>query len=98
MGKLSILTQLRLWIGSIGWRMFIWGSDTTEEKYWDDVSSAEKTYTAIPSKYEKLQGVGYCCFEISNRRIKIHQFPAAKQMDFLIVQRKYHPRLFGDLF
>ena len=42
MGKLSILTRLRLWIGSIGWRMFIWGADTTEEKYWDDIYELEK--------------------------------------------------------
>jgi hypothetical protein len=42
MGKLSILTRLRLWIGSIGWRMFIWGVDTTEEKYWDDIYELEK--------------------------------------------------------
>jgi hypothetical protein len=42
MGKLSILTRLRLKIGSIGWRMFIWGVDTTEEKYWDDIYELEK--------------------------------------------------------
>ena len=42
MGKLRILTRLRLWIGSIGWRMFIWGADTTEEKYWDDIYELEK--------------------------------------------------------
>ena len=42
MGKLSILTQLRLWIGFIGWKMFIWGADTTEEKYWDDIYELEK--------------------------------------------------------
>ena len=42
MGKLSILTRLRLWIGFIGWRMFIWGADTTEEKYWDDIYELEK--------------------------------------------------------
>ena len=42
MGKLSILTRLRSWIGFIGWRMFIWGADTTEEKYWDDIYELEK--------------------------------------------------------
>ncbi len=42
MGKLSILTQLRLWIGFIGWKMFIWGADTTEEKYWNDIYELEK--------------------------------------------------------
>jgi hypothetical protein len=42
MGKLSILTRLRLKIGVIGWRMFIWGADTTEEKYWDDIYELEK--------------------------------------------------------
>ena len=42
MGKLSILTRLRLWVGYIGWKMFIWGADTTEEKYWDDIYELEK--------------------------------------------------------
>jgi len=42
MGKLSILTRLRLKIGPIGWRIFIWGADTTEEKYWDDIYELEK--------------------------------------------------------
>ena len=42
MGKLSMLTRLRLWIGFIGWKMFIWGADTTEEKYWDDIYELEK--------------------------------------------------------
>ncbi len=42
MGKLSMLTRLRLKIGSIGWKMFIWGADTTEEKYWDDIYELEK--------------------------------------------------------
>jgi len=42
MGKLSILTRLRLKIGSIGWKMFIWGVDTTEEKYWDDIYELKK--------------------------------------------------------
>jgi hypothetical protein len=43
MGKLRILTRLRLWIGSIGWRMFIWGADTTEEKYWNTIYEIEKS-------------------------------------------------------
>jgi hypothetical protein len=42
MGKLSILTRLRLWVGHIGWKMFIWGVDTTEEKYWNDIYELEK--------------------------------------------------------
>jgi hypothetical protein len=43
MGKLRILTRLRLWIGAIGWRMFIWGADTTEEKYWNAIYEIEKS-------------------------------------------------------
>lgn len=42
-----------------------------EEKCWDDVASAEKTYKAIPRKCEELQGIGYCCFEI--RKLKRHR-------------------------
>jgi hypothetical protein len=44
MGKLRILTRLRLWIGSIGWRMFIWGMNTTEEEYWNSMYEWEKLH------------------------------------------------------
>jgi hypothetical protein len=43
MNKQTILTRLRLWVGSIGWKLFIWGADTTEEKYWDDIYEIEKS-------------------------------------------------------
>lgn len=53
MGKLRILTRLRLWIGSIGWRMFIWGMDTTEEAYWNSMYEWEKTYRIQIEKEEE---------------------------------------------
>jgi hypothetical protein len=44
MGKLRILTRLRLWIGAIGWELFIWGMNTTEEEYWNSMYEWEKSY------------------------------------------------------
>ena len=53
MGKLRILTRLRLWIGSIGWKLFIWGMDTTEEAYWNSMYEWEKTYRIQIEKEEE---------------------------------------------
>jgi len=44
MGKLSFMIRLRLWIGSLGWKIFICGMDTTEEEYWDKVYEWEKSF------------------------------------------------------
>lgn len=43
MGNLPLLTRLRLFIGSIGWKLFIWGTMTTENQYWNDVYELEKS-------------------------------------------------------
>jgi hypothetical protein len=53
MGKLRILTRLRLWVGSIGWKLFIWGMDTTEEAYWNSMYEWEKTYRIQIEKEEE---------------------------------------------
>ena len=44
MGKLSIWTRIKLAIGSIGWKLFIWGNSTTEEEYWHEIYLQEKPY------------------------------------------------------
>ena len=44
MGKLRILTRFRLWIGAIGWELFIWGMNTTEEEYWNSMYEWEKSH------------------------------------------------------
>lgn len=43
MGKSSLFIRIRLFIGTIGWKLFIWGSMTTESDYWNDVYELEKS-------------------------------------------------------
>ena len=42
MGELNIFQKIRQLIGNIGWILFIWGNDITEEKYWDLIYEQEK--------------------------------------------------------
>lgn len=42
--KLSLLEQFRLWVGGLGWRLFIWGMNTSEEEYWDSIYEQEKRH------------------------------------------------------
>lgn len=44
MGKLSLITQLKLFISGLGWKMFIWGLGMTEEKYFETIYEQEKFY------------------------------------------------------
>jgi hypothetical protein len=43
MGKPSLFVRIRLFIGAIGWKLFIWGNMTTENEYWDQVYEIEKS-------------------------------------------------------
>jgi hypothetical protein len=43
MGTPSLFIRIRLFIGMIGWKLFIWGNMTTERNYWDDVYELEKS-------------------------------------------------------
>ncbi len=45
MGELTILKRLRILIGDIGWKLFIWGMDTSEENYWQMIYEQEKFRT-----------------------------------------------------
>jgi hypothetical protein len=29
-------------VGNIGWRLFLWGNETTDEKYWCEIYEQEK--------------------------------------------------------
>ena len=51
--KLSLLEQFRLWVGGLGWRLFIWGMNTSEEEYWDSIYEQEKKHREKELKDEK---------------------------------------------
>jgi len=59
-----------------------------KEDRWDDVSSAEKRYKAVPTRYEKLQGLGYCAFEIRNLKKHRQDISRIKQ-EMSNIYRKY---------
>ena len=46
---IGIFKQFKLFVSSIGWKLFIWGMGTTEEEYWEQVYEQEK---AIREEYE----------------------------------------------
>lgn len=44
MGKFTLLERLRYWIAGIGFRVFIWGNQTTENDYLNQVYEVEKIH------------------------------------------------------
>lgn len=44
MGKISVWQNLKNWIASIGWKLFIWGNNTTEEEYWESIYEQELSH------------------------------------------------------
>lgn len=44
MEKLSWLKQIKLWLAKLGFRLFIWGNETTEEDYWEEIYQQEKEF------------------------------------------------------
>lgn len=44
MEPLTLLSKIKIFIAGIGWRLFIWGNDTTEEKYWKEIYEQEKAF------------------------------------------------------
>ena len=42
MGQFTLVERFKLWVSSIGWRLFIWGSGMTEEDYWKEIKSGYK--------------------------------------------------------
>ena len=43
MGNISILKRVKLFIASIGFDLFLWGNDTTQEVYWKQIYEIEKS-------------------------------------------------------
>ena len=52
MGKLNLLTKLKLFIGNVGWKLFLWGNEFTEEEYWERVYEQEKRFREKYNDYE----------------------------------------------
>lgn len=44
MEKVPTLKRIKQWIAGIGFRLFIWGNETTEENYWLDIYEQEKRW------------------------------------------------------
>jgi hypothetical protein len=44
MKKWSLNFKIKQWIAGIGWRLFIWGNETTEGQYWEEIYEQEKNY------------------------------------------------------
>jgi len=44
MKKPSILTAIKQLLASIGWKLFIWGNDTTQEEYWKQIQEQENVF------------------------------------------------------
>jgi len=45
MGKETIKEKIKEKIASIGWKMFLWGSNMTDEEYWKSIYEQEKNLT-----------------------------------------------------
>ena len=44
MGKIELIERIKQWIAVIGWNLFIWGNNITEEEYWQRIYEQEKAY------------------------------------------------------
>jgi len=42
MGELPLWTRLKLWIGGIAWRVFLWANETSEGDYWSYIYEQER--------------------------------------------------------
>ena len=40
----SLGQKIRMFVASIGWKLFIWGNQFTEEEYWSQIYEQEKSY------------------------------------------------------
>ncbi len=41
MKKETLLERLKRFLGSIGWKLFIWGNNFTQEEYWERIFQQE---------------------------------------------------------
>ena len=52
MKRLSIIARIKLYIGSIAWKLFLWGNGFTEEEYWERIYEQEKRFREKYNDYE----------------------------------------------
>ena len=52
MGRLSFIIKLKLFVGGIGWRLFLWGNVFTDEEYWEQIYEQEKRFREKYNDYE----------------------------------------------
>jgi hypothetical protein len=56
MGKISLLKWIKLTLASVGFKLFIWGQETTKEIYWRQIYEIERALAEnVESKYAALQ-------------------------------------------
>ena len=41
MGRVGLIDRLKQFIASIGWKLFIWGNNYTQEEYWESIYQQE---------------------------------------------------------
>lgn len=44
MEKVPTIKRIKMWIAGIGFRLFIWGNETTEEDYWEEIYQQERNW------------------------------------------------------
>lgn len=44
MKEQGIWSRFKSLICSIGWKLFMWGNETTEEEYWEEIYQQEKSW------------------------------------------------------
>lgn len=44
MNERNLLYKIRQFIAGIGFRLFLWGNETTEEDYWEEIYQQEKNW------------------------------------------------------
>lgn len=52
MERLSIIARIKLYIGGIAWKLFLWGNEFTEEEYWERIYEQEKRFREKYNDYE----------------------------------------------
>lgn len=50
MKEFTILKKIKMTIASIGFMLFIWGNETTKEKYWNEICDQENNYRSRNDK------------------------------------------------
>jgi hypothetical protein len=40
----TLIKKFKQWIAATGFELFLWGNDTTEEYYWEEIYQQEKNW------------------------------------------------------